>query len=350
MLLLALNLGLACGGEARAHALQPGYLELQMLGPESWRAFWRKPAVGGAPMPIEVQLPARCDQREAPEARFDGAAYVAQWLVTCPGGLAGGEIAIPGLEATRTDVLVRYEREPGVGATQRLTPDAPSFVVPTSPGLLEVARSYFGLGVDHILEGADHLLFVFALLLLIRDPWRLVAAVTAFTVAHSLTLAAASVGWLVVPAPPVEAVVALSIMFLASELLHEREGEQRVTERFPWVVAFAFGLLHGLGFATALKEIGLPEGDVPLALLAFNLGVEAGQLLFIAAVLLAASLLHRLSPQLIDGLRRPRSPRHGDHGLRDRRGVGLLVRGATRRLLRRWPRAGLGRQRGPIPA
>ncbi len=244
---------------------------------------------------------------EAPEGRFDGTAYVAQWLATCPGGIAGGEIAIPGLEGTRTDVLVRYELEPGSGRAQRLTPDVPAFIVPQAPGLLDVARSYFGLGVDHILQGADHLLFVFALLLLIRDPWRLVAAVTAFTVAHSLTLAAASLGWLVIPGPPVEAIVALSIMFLASELLLEREGEQRLTERYPWVVAFAFGLLHGLGFARALKEIGLPEGDVPLALLTFNLGVEAGQLLFIAVVLVAGSLLRRLDPRLVDGLRRPRS-------------------------------------------
>jgi hydrogenase/urease accessory protein HupE len=305
-LLMVIAVGLG-GGEARAHALQPGYLELQLLGADSWRAFWRKPAVGGAPMPIEVSLPASCDQRTAPPPRFDGAAYVAQWLASCPGGIAGGEIAIPGLEATRTDVLVRFELEPGRGEARRLTPDAPVFIVPTAPDRLDVARRYFGLGVDHILQGADHLLFVFALLLLIRDPWRLVAAVSALTVAHSLTLAAASLGWLVIPGAPVEAIVALSIMFLASELLLEREGEQRLTERYPWVVAFAFGLLHGLGFARALKEIGLPEGDVPLALLTFNLGVEAGQLLFISVVLIASWLLRRLDPQLIDGLRRPRS-------------------------------------------
>jgi hypothetical protein len=134
-----------------------------------------------------------------------------------------------------------------------------------------------------------------------------VGAVTAFTVAHSLTLAAASLGWLVIPAPPVEAVVALSIMFLASELLQEREGEQRLSERYPWIVAFAFGLLHGLGFASALQEIGLPKGEVPLALLTFNLGVEAGQLLFIGVVLVTGWLLRRLDPRLTDRLRRPRS-------------------------------------------
>jgi hydrogenase/urease accessory protein HupE len=303
--LLASLLGIA--GEVRAHALEPGYLELQLLGPDTWRVLWRKPAVAGAPMPIDARLPEACDQRLPPEPRFDGRAFVASWVANCPGGLERGEIAILGLEATRTDVLVRYELEPGRGETHRLTPGEPVFVVPETPGKLEVVQSYLGLGIDHILTGADHLLFVFALLLLIRDPWRLVGAVTAFTVAHSLTLAAASLGWLVIPAPPVEAVVALSIMFLASELLQEREGEQRLSARYPWVVAFAFGLLHGLGFASALKEIGLPEGDVPLALLTFNLGVEAGQLLFIAVILVSGWLLRQLDPQLVDGLRRPQS-------------------------------------------
>jgi hypothetical protein len=308
---LLLILGLAAvGGEARAHALQPGYLELQLLGPDTWRVFWRKPAVGAAPMPIDARLPATCDQRTPPTARFDGSAYVAQWLASCPDGLAGGEIAILGLEATRTDVLVRYELEAGRGEARRLTPDEPAFVVPAAPGLIELARSYLGLGVDHILTGLDHLLFVFALLLLIRDPWRLVGAITAFTVAHSLSLAAAVFGWLVVPAPPVEAVVALSIMFLAAELLHRRDDQPGLTERQPWLVAFAFGLLHGLGFARALLEVGLPPGEVPLALLAFNLGVEIGQLLFIAVVVSAGALLARLLPALVADLRRPGGRAH----------------------------------------
>jgi hypothetical protein len=131
--------------------------------------------------------------------------------------------------------------------------------------------------------------------------------VTSFTVAHSLSLAAASLGWIVVPAPPVEAIVALSIMFLAAELLRAPEGEERLSERYPWAVAFAFGLLHGLGFARALLEVGLPEGDVPLALLSFNLGVEAGQLLFIAAVLALGAAFVRLYPMLVKEVTAPRS-------------------------------------------
>jgi hypothetical protein len=306
--LLLLLAALTSAGQVAAHALQPGYLELQMLGPTTWRAFWRKPAVGAAPMPIAVLLPETCDMREAPEPRFDGTAWVAQWMATCPKGLQGGTIAIPGLEATSTDVLVRYELSPGNGEARRLTPDEPAFTVPQAPGLLELARSYFGLGVDHILDGVDHLLFVFALLLLIRDPWRLVGAITAFTVAHSLSLAAAVLGWLVVPPPPVEAVIALSIMFLAAALLRPGGAEPYLAERFPWLVAFGFGLLHGLGFARALLDIGLPGTDVPLALLAFNFGVEAGQLMFIGAVVLLATLLGRLFPGLPEATRRAGSP------------------------------------------
>ena len=192
-------------------------------------------------------------------------------------------------------MLVRYELAPGKAESQRLTAATTGFTVPAPQGRLGVLATYFALGVDHILRGIDHLMFVFALILLVRDRRALVGAVTAFTVAHSLSLAAAALGWIVVPAPPVEAVVALSIMFLAAELVRPA-GAPSLTARFPWVVAFAFGLLHGLGFARALLEIGLPEGEVPLALFAFNLGVEAGQLLFIALVLVVGALLGRLYP------------------------------------------------------
>lgn len=192
---------------------------------------------------------------------------------------------------------MRYQTAPGAVETRRLTPSDPAFVPPPAPEASDVLRTYFGLGVEHILLGLDHLLFVFALLLLIRDPWRLAGAITAFTVAHSLSLAAAALGWLVVPAPPVEAVVALSIMFVASELARPAGRDLRLSEHAPWSVAFAFGLLHGLGFARALLDIGLPAEETPLALLAFNLGVEAGQLLFVAAALAVWAALRRLEPE-----------------------------------------------------
>ena len=141
------------------------------------------------------------------------------------------------------------------------------------------------LGVEHILSGIDHLLFVLALMLLVRDPWMLLKTITAFTIAHSVTLTGAALGYLSLPQAPVEAVIALSIAFVARELILMKPGERRLSEAYPWAVAFSFGLLHGFGFAGALKEIGLPHGDVPLALFTFNLGVEAGQLVFVAAIL-----------------------------------------------------------------
>ncbi|MEE4120296.1 MAG: HupE/UreJ family protein [Paracoccaceae bacterium] len=282
-------------GRAAAHALEPGYLELIHFSGTEWRATWRKPQVQGQPMAIDAVLPEGCMSRRGPAPAFDGRAFVAGWVADCPEGLGGGTIAIEGLEATRTDVLVRYTLA-GEAApqTRRLTPDAPAFAVPPPQGPLARFADYFRLGVDHILSGLDHLLFVFALLLLIRRAGPLLAAITSFTVAHSVSLGLATFGWIVVPAPPVEAVVALSIVVLAAELAQPPGQGLRLTERFPWTVAFLFGLLHGLGFARALLELGLPEGDVPLALLAFNLGVEAGQLMFIAAVLAAGLFLARL--------------------------------------------------------
>jgi hypothetical protein len=284
---------------ARAHALDPAFLELQDLGGNSWRVLWRVPQVNGAPMAISVVLPQSCTPGEAPPFSFDGRGFTAVWVVSCPDGIEGGEISVPGLDATQTDVLVRYELSPGVAESNRLTPGSSTFTVPAPLGPIGVLRTYFALGVSHILSGTDHLLFVFALLLLIPNRRTLIGAVTAFTVAHSLSLAAATFGWIVLPSPPVEAVIALSIMFLAAELFRPAGTGLRLTERYPWSVAFTFGLLHGLGFAGALQEIGLPAGDVPLALLSFNLGVEAGQLVFIAFVLTVGTLLQRLYPRMI---------------------------------------------------
>lgn len=302
---LLMALALIPADHARAHALEPGYLALEALGEDSWRATWRKPAVAGKPMQIEAVLPDNCAPSRPPSPRFDGRGYSASWLVTCPGGLADGRIWIEGLDASRTDVLVRYELTRGKGQTMRLTAAETGFIVPADPSILNIMRSYVSLGIAHILSGVDHLVFVLALLLLIRS-WRpLIAAITAFTVAHSLSLTAATLGWVVLPAPPVEAVIALSIVFLALELVRDHAGPPTLTLRYPWAVAFAFGLLHGLGFAGALLEIGLPAGDVPLALFSFNIGVEIGQLMFIAVVVVIGLLMARLFPGLAQNAMRP---------------------------------------------
>ncbi|MCT4370665.1 HupE/UreJ family protein [Yangia mangrovi] len=283
-----------------AHALDPGFLELSAMDGAQWRVSWRMPDVNGRPMPISARLPANCQQTPPPEPAFDGRAWVTSYLASCPAGLAGGTITIDGLARTRTDVLVRYELEPGQAQTQRLTAGTPEFTVPAELGPGAVFASYVALGVSHILEGVDHLLFVFALLLLVRQPRRLLWAITAFTLAHSLTLAAATLGWLRLPSAPVEVVVALSIVFLAYELALPPERRDPVSERFPALVSFGFGLVHGLGFAGALREIGLPQSDIPLALLSFNVGVELGQLLFIALGLMLGYLARRMAPVLAE--------------------------------------------------
>jgi hydrogenase/urease accessory protein HupE len=288
---------------AHGHALDPGYLELRQIDESLFAVVWKKPATEGVPMPISVHLPEQCDIRTEGQLTWDGRAYYSRWTTTCKGGLEGGNLQIEGLEQTSTDVLVRFDLANGVVATQRLTPTNTSFVVPTQPDRLEVVRTYLIFGVEHILGGIDHLLFVLALLLLIQGGRRIVATVTAFTLAHSITLAGATLGWVNIPGPPIEAIIALSIAFIAADILHSQQGKPGLAARYPWVVAFAFGLLHGFGFAGALKQVGLPQTEIPVALLFFNVGVEVGQLLFIAAVFAFFWLLRRG----IGGIRLPQA-------------------------------------------
>jgi hydrogenase/urease accessory protein HupE len=208
--------------------------------------------------------------------------------------LRGTTLRIGGLAGTMTDALVRIEFADGTSWTQRLTPGQPSASIPARQSVFAVAGVYVKLGVEHILTGVDHLLFVLALIIITRGGWKLVKTVSAFTVSHSITLTAATLGFVHVPQPPVEAVIALSIVFVACEIVHSREGRSGLTERWPWIVALTFGLLHGLGFAGALSEVGLPQGHIPLALLFFSIGIEAGQLLFIAVVLTSVATVRRI--------------------------------------------------------
>jgi hydrogenase/urease accessory protein HupE len=269
-----------------AHEVRPAYLDMRETAAQRYDVLWKVPALGGKRLGLYVQLPSSCISNGEPRREISGDAYLEHWNVTCIGGLKGGEIAVDGLAATMTDVLVRIAYADGTTEIGRLRPDQTVLEVKGPQTALEVAVTYTRLGIDHILSGIDHLLFVLALMLLIRNPWMLVKTITAFTVAHSITLAGAALGYFSLPQKPVEAVIALSIVFVASELIKAKAGERCLSEDYPWVVAFTFGLLHGFGFAGALQEIGLPQADVPLALLTFNLGVEFGQLLFVAAVLI----------------------------------------------------------------
>ena len=277
-----------------AHEVRPAYLELRQTGPETYDALWKVPGLReNLRLGLYVELPAGSTNLTEPRGSMVNNAFTERWTVKRAGGLTGGTIHIAGLSATMTDVLVRLERLDGTTQVTRLTPSAPSFVVEATPGALAVARTYLVLGVEHILGGIDHLLFVLALLILVKGTRRLIATVTAFTIAHSITLAAATLGLVHVPSPPVEAAIALSIVFVAAEIVHGVQGRPGLTARWPWVVAFTFGLLHGFGFAGALSEIGLPQNAIPLALFFFNVGVELGQLLFVGAFAIAAMLVAR---------------------------------------------------------
>jgi hydrogenase/urease accessory protein HupE len=294
MMRTSLTLILLCQsllGLATAHELRPAYLDMRERTVNEFDVLWKVPALGDLRLGLYVRLPDSCRPRLEPVRTIEEGAYFERWKAICPHGLTGQRVSVDGLRTTITDVLVRIEYQSGVKQVARLTPQAPEMVVSDVRRGLEVARTYFLLGVDHILNGLDHLLFVLGLILLIRDRWMLLKTITAFTLAHSVTLAASVLGYLSLPQKPVEASIALSIAFVASELVKMRTGEIRFSQNYPWVLAFAFGLLHGLGFAGALRETGLPQIDVPLALLTFNLGVEAGQLLFVAVVLVTFGMV-----------------------------------------------------------
>jgi hydrogenase/urease accessory protein HupE len=293
---LSLCLALSClAPAARADVFRPAYLELREVDAQTYDVLWRVPAQAeNVRLGIAVRLPDGCETLGEPRGAYHAGAWTERWRARRPGGLVGQTIRIDGLAGLANDVIARVERADGSSQVERLGPARPSFTVTAPAGALEVARAYLVLGVEHILGGFDHLLFVTALLLIVRGVRRVIATITAFTVAHSITLAAATLGFVHVPGPPVEAAIALSIVFVAAEIAHGLQGRPGVTARAPWLVAGSFGLLHGLGFAGALAEVGLPERAIPLALFFFNVGVELGQLLFVGALSLAGAALARL--------------------------------------------------------
>lgn len=271
---------------ARADEFKPGYLLLTQLDHETYDVLWKVPAIDeSTTLKVKPQFPDGTEALTDVRSTFSRGVTVQRWRIRVPGGLDDKTILFSRLSETRIDVLARLVRLDGTVQLERILPMRPSFVGKSSPGRLEVVRTYTVLGIEHILSGSDHLLFVLALVLLVQGTRRLLVTITAFTGAHSLTLAGATLGWVHVSGPPVEASIALSIVFVASEIVHQRQGRYSVTQHYPWVVAFTFGLLHGFGFAGALAEVGLPQSSIPIALLFFNVGVEVGQLLFVGAVL-----------------------------------------------------------------
>jgi hydrogenase/urease accessory protein HupE len=282
---LALVLLLLMAAPAHAHESRPGYLELREVSDGRYDVLWKQPAVGDLVLQLNPVFPDSCTVTGAERQLLPGAMST-RLTLSCPGGLAGKTIQVAGLEDTMTTVLVRVHHLDGSEETHLIHPTAPFFTIQRTADWGGRAWSYLQMGVEHIMLGVDHLLFVLGMLLIIKDRWMLLKTVSAFTVAHSMTLAVATLGYASVPGPPLNAAIALSILFLGPEIARSWRGQTSLTIRQPWVVAFAFGLLHGFGFASGLTATGLPRGEIPLALLLFNVGVEIGQLGFVCLVLL----------------------------------------------------------------
>jgi hypothetical protein len=277
---------LFCLAVAQAHEVRPAYLEIKEIAPNRYDLIWRTPVNAGMRLPILLRLPKEVRNVTAPVVQELADSLLERRSVEAAGGLAGKRIDFLGLQGTITDVLVRVQLLDGRSWTTIVRPSQAFIDITPAQGRLAVAGAYILEGMRHILFGADHLLFVLGLLLIVKDRWMLVKTITAFTAAHSITLAIATLGYAQAPALPLNAAIALSILFLGPEIVRTWRGETSFTIRHPWVVAFAFGLLHGFGFASALTSAGLPASELPWALVSFNVGVEIGQLGFVLLILL----------------------------------------------------------------
>lgn len=284
----------------QAHEIRPAYLEIKQTTDSTYQVLWKIPLLGNKAPKIDPILPEGFQLIQTKD-HFVADAYIRNYSGLYKQGLNGQTIAIKGQELTLVDVLVQINLLDESSYTLLLQPDHPQVTIPIEPSKWEVVRLYLKLGVEHILLGVDHLLFVLGLLLLVNGIGPLIKTITAFTIAHSITLGAATFDLIQLPSAPVEAVIALSIVFLAKEYISLKEGKKSLTAQAPWIVAFTFGLLHGFGFAGALSEIGFPQKEVPLALFVFNVGVELGQLLFIGGIACLAFLWKKLDWQLPKG-------------------------------------------------
>lgn len=294
-LLFAAAIGLLAGAApARAHQFAPALLEIEELSAEEAGVQWKQPAVRVQGSQLRPVLPVECEGIGDPVVQKEGTGIRARWRMRCPGGLTGKAVGVEGIASSQADVLLRITLRDGRRIRHVLKAETPSFRIEADGSRAGVMKDYALLGVEHILLGWDHLLFVLALVLLIGWGRGLAWTITAFTAGHSVTLALAALGVVHVPQAPIEAAIALSIYVLAVELTRVRQGIPTLTQRAPWAVAAGFGLLHGLGFAGALAEVGLPTAEIPLALFSFNVGIEAGQLAFVGAVLLVAAALRKI--------------------------------------------------------
>jgi len=281
----------------QAHEIRPAYWEIKQTSKSNYQILWKIPLLGNKAPKVDLQLPDGFILTQIKE-EFLPDAYIRLYEGLYESSLNGQKIGIKGLDLTLVDVFVQIDLIDESSYTLLLQPDNSTATIPKEPSKWEVVRLYIRLGIEHILSGIDHLLFVLGLLLLVTGIRPLIQTITAFTIAHSITLGVATFDLFDLPQAPVEAVIALSIIFLAREYLALRNGKDSLTARHPWIVAFAFGLLHGFGFAGALSEIGFPQKEVPLALFTFNVGVELGQLIFIGAAIIFMKLISKIDLKL----------------------------------------------------
>jgi hypothetical protein len=299
VIVLAFALGLGVSVPVQAHTSLPAYLELQEKAPGTFDMLWRLPTAEGPPPAIYPIFPSSCVVPPQLSTEQGPGSIVQRGTIRCGSqGLKGAKLEIEGLPLTILDAFVKINFAGGQTVTQILRPLTPSFVVLADGKTKIDALGYVELGIGHILYGIDHLLFVLGLLLIVEGARTLFKTITAFTVAHTITLGLATFGVVHVAPTPVEAVIALSIVFLAAEIAQAHRGVIGLTYQKPWLVAFAFGLLHGFGFAGTLAQIGLPTHDIPMALLFFNVGVETGQIIFVVAFLAFVHSLRELEIQL----------------------------------------------------
>jgi hydrogenase/urease accessory protein HupE len=308
-LAMLLFLTLAENGPALAHPLAPSLLQITETDEGFSEVLWKIPAARIPGETLRPQIPPGCRRSGDMEVQRVEAAHVERWRISCDTSWIGSEVGIEGIAGSISNVILRIQLADGRKYQSVLNAENPRFIIPQHPPMALVFKNYLALGMKHILTGWDHLLFVLGLMLLVKGRNRLLWTITAFTLGHSVTLSLAALFWIHVPPAPVEALITLSILVLAVELTRKQAGGGTFFHRYPWSLAFAFGLLHGLGFAGALAEVGLPVGEIPLALFSFNLGIEAGQLLFIFALLVVQLLVKPLS--LPSGIKRVKIPAYG---------------------------------------
>jgi len=272
-------------GMAGAHDVQPLFLEVKQTDATHLSVTWKVPA-SAEMQKLAVAFPSQWKIVSGPTDSTLPGNVLKQWNLFCPpGGLDGQTLGVTGLEDVPADVMVRIVRQDGTATMTRLNPTMTSFVIAPQPGFLHLAATYTRLGIEHILTGVDHLLFVLGLLLIVKNRWTLIETITAFTIAHSLTLAVATLGYASAPVNPLYVAIALSIFFLGPEIVRKKRGGTSLTIEHPWIIAFIFGLVHGFGFAAGLTALGLTHKEIPPALLLFNVGVEIGQLFFVLIIL-----------------------------------------------------------------